>query len=62
VLVGDGVYLARKGMLEEFCGMANVLEDDLRTRGIEDADPGVRLLGRREIDDLLESDEVKGSL
>jgi len=56
VLMGEAVGLARRGALEGFCGTAHALEDDVRQRGIPEAEleRGVRLIDRAELRHMLE--------
>jgi sulfur relay protein TusB/DsrH len=61
-LLQDGVYLARKGMLEGFCGTAHVLGEDLRMRGIKDLEKYIRVIDHSQLVDLLsEAENVMGT-
>ncbi len=61
VLLQNAVYLARPERLEGFCGTAYVLEEDLRLRGVEDLEAGVKTIDYDELVGLLAGeDEVLG--
>lgn len=63
LLISDGVNLARKGMLEGYCGTAFVLDSDLAQRGItgKDLEKGVKSVSPAEFVDLVvRSEEVVG--
>jgi sulfur relay protein TusB/DsrH len=55
LLIGDGVRLARKDMLEGFCGAAFAHSADLRLRGVGEAEleKGVRAVSCEEFVELL---------
>ncbi|MEJ2182622.1 MAG: sulfurtransferase complex subunit TusB [Nitrospirota bacterium] len=60
-LLQNAVYLAQPERLEGFCGTAYAMKEDLRLRGIEDIEAGVKTIGYGDLVDLMaEDDKVIG--
>lgn len=62
-LIQNAVYFAQKERLEGFCGMAYVLDEDARLRGLksEDMSKGIKETGYDELVDLIvKEDKVVG--
>jgi sulfur relay protein TusB/DsrH len=59
VFLEDGVYYARKGILEGFCGMAYMLQEDGRARGIapEEIEKEIKVITYAELISLIETEE-----
>lgn len=57
VLLQNAVYLALPERLEGFCGTAYALEEDLRLRGVEDLEAGVKTIDYDELVDLVAEEE-----
>ncbi|HUO77516.1 MAG TPA: DsrH/TusB family sulfur metabolism protein [Thermodesulfovibrionales bacterium] len=63
VLLQSGVYFAQLERLEGFCGIAYVLDDDARLRGLKDSEieKGIRRLNYGGLIDIMaEADGVVG--
>jgi sulfur relay protein TusB/DsrH len=61
VLLQNAVCLAEKDRLESFCGTAHVIEEDLKLRGIDDIDKGVRPIDYDQLVELIsENDKAIG--
>ncbi|MDP1759054.1 MAG: DsrH/TusB family sulfur metabolism protein [Thermodesulfovibrionales bacterium] len=62
-LIQNGVYFAQQERLEEFCGTAYALEDDLKLRGIKGAgiEKSIKEIGYDALVDLMaDNDKVVG--
>lgn len=62
-LIQNAVYFAQKERLEGFCGMAYVLDEDARLRGLSsgDMDKGIREIGYDAlVDFMVKEDKVVG--
>jgi sulfur relay protein TusB/DsrH len=62
LLLEDGVQLASGGSLQEFCGTAHALDEDIRLRGLKDVDKGVRVISRGQLEELLSKEEKIGEM
>lgn len=61
ILIKDAVMMAQKDGLQGYCGMANVLKEDLDKRAHGELEKGIRILSAREIISLIASeDKVMG--